>query len=280
MSTSLISLQGRILLHSKLTATCVCEIPRIFLNTTFSTCTAELTPSMQLECGQYCWSMTIGFFTYLMTISSNVMPDARLDCDGAHVLMRTPFSVPAKEQLETRTPRTYSFWGPLPRLPTLMPWPGPQETKEMSTSRVPETMDMQSSPVLIRELEMRMELEEPMRMPSVLGLSAGAVIRSWVRLTLVQAKRLMWGQAAGPSPSRYPPPATVNRLIYRKPIHVSVMNLLGSVGARRVPLFRKAMGPLHGPENVTDPTKYTPRGIQTPLFPRYAHASCHALRNA
>ncbi|CAA0808665.1 Subtilisin-like protease SBT5.3 [Striga hermonthica] len=147
--------------------------------------------SMQLECGQYCWSMTIGFRAYLMNISSNVMLDARLDWDGAHVFIRTPLSVPVNEQFATCTPTTYSLSWPLPRLPMLIPWPGPHATREMPMSRLPETMDTQSSPVRIMESDIRMASEEPMWMPSVLGLSAGAVMRSCVRRTLVQAKRLM-----------------------------------------------------------------------------------------
>lgn len=74
----------------------------------------------------------------------------------------------------------------------LMPWPGPHETPEMSMSWLPETMDMQSSPVRMAAPEMRIAVEEPMRIPSVLGLWAGAVIRIWVMLMWWQANMIMW----------------------------------------------------------------------------------------
>lgn len=51
---------------------------------------------------------------------------------------------------------------------------------------------MQSSPVLITECEIPILVELPMRMPSVLGLSAGAVSRTRLTLKLLQAKRLKW----------------------------------------------------------------------------------------
>lgn len=91
----------------------------------------------------------------------------------------------------------------------------------------------------------------------------------------------LWGQAAWPWPSKYPPPFTENLSRYRNPSHVSMfINSPGFIGALTTPLITNEIGPLHGPENVVDQILNVPFGIKTLLFPGYLHASSHAFKNA
>lgn len=74
----------------------------------------------------------------------------------------------------------------------LRPWPGPQKMREMETLVTPGPTEMQSSPVLMCKSVMLTWSELLMWTPSVLGLSAGAVmLRPWTVMELHQCK-LMW----------------------------------------------------------------------------------------
>lgn len=77
------------------------------------------TSALQLEYGQYSWSMTMGFRTLFTMISSNVKLEAAPLVESGHVLILTPFSVPVNVKFLTVSPDTSSF-GDLPRLPTLI----------------------------------------------------------------------------------------------------------------------------------------------------------------
>lgn len=111
--------------------------------------------------------------------------------EGAHVLTLKPFWVPVMLQFSIFISRTCSF-GAFPRLPILMPCPGPHETYDIVTFLVPSIMDMQSSPVAITDCEILMSWEAPRRMPSVFGLSAGAINLTLLILMLLHAKKLKW----------------------------------------------------------------------------------------
>lgn len=123
---------------------------------------------------------------------SKTKPEAKLYEEGDHVFILTPLSEPIKVQFLTDIPLTYSCSWPLPKLPILMPWPGPQATPFTSIDWLPDTMDTQSSPVPMTDLDILMFLEVPMWMPSVLGLSAGAESLTWLMLMFSQAKMLKW----------------------------------------------------------------------------------------
>jgi hypothetical protein len=127
--------------------------------------------------------MMMGLRTLRMTMSSKTSPDTEVGRDPPrHVLMRTPLDVPAMVQLATRSRRTSSSPGYLPRLPTLMPCPGPQVTPDTSTSEVPGPTETQSSPVATAESVKRTSEEPWMCTPSVLGLSRGAwMLTRWMR---------------------------------------------------------------------------------------------------
>lgn len=59
-----------------------------------------------------------------------------------------------------------------------MPCPGPQSMSRILTPKLPLTMEMQSSPVPMRQLWMVTAVDSATWMPSVLGLSSGASMRS------------------------------------------------------------------------------------------------------
>ncbi|KAJ8643710.1 hypothetical protein MRB53_005458 [Persea americana] len=58
-----------------------------------------------------------------------------LDCRKymGNILDLGPLAVPVKVQLRTTNPTTSSSLGYLPRLPTLIPWPGPRKMLDMVT---------------------------------------------------------------------------------------------------------------------------------------------------
>ncbi|KAK1267412.1 hypothetical protein QJS04_geneDACA009124 [Acorus gramineus] len=122
----------------------------------------------------------MGLWTSVMMIFSNVMFCTKDAFGLGHVLILTPFCVPVRVQFEMVNPDTSSSFGNLPRLPMLMPWPGPHWMLETETLVLPDKKAMQSSPVLMVESVMVTLVDLPMWMPSVLGLSAGAVkVRFW-----------------------------------------------------------------------------------------------------
>lgn len=100
--------------------------------------------------------------------------------DGAHVLILTPFRVLLRVQFGTVMPSTSFSSGYFPKLPMLIPWPGPHVMPEMSMFVVPGPNDMQSSPVAMFTLLIRTLFDELTWIPSVLGLSIGANIDMWL----------------------------------------------------------------------------------------------------
>ena len=87
----------------------------------------------------------IGLPTFFMTISSKCILEATPKEEEGHVLILTPLSVllsvaPVILILKIGC----SFWY-FPRLPMLIPWPGPQVTWLAVKSWVPSLMEMQSS---------------------------------------------------------------------------------------------------------------------------------------
>ena len=123
--------------------------------------------------GQYCWSMMMGFCTLFMKMFWKIKPETERAVEEAIVLILNPFVVSLKVQLLTFNPTTSFSSLYLPKLPTLIPWPGPQNTSETLVSEVPESMAMQSSPVPIAVLEMLILFELPILIPSVLGCLLG-----------------------------------------------------------------------------------------------------------
>ncbi|KAM2039230.1 hypothetical protein ACFX1T_012694 [Malus domestica] len=67
--------------------------------------------------------------------------------EADHVLILTPLDVLVKVRFVTLFPTTGSSFEYLPRLPMLMPWPGPQVTLVMVLSLFPLPIETQSSPV-------------------------------------------------------------------------------------------------------------------------------------
>nr|POF20407.1 hypothetical protein CFP56_62338 [Quercus suber] len=87
-----------------------------------------------------------------MTTSSKCISEATLEEEEGNVLILTPLSVLLSVAPVTLIPEIgYSFWY-FPRLPMLIPWPGPQVTSLAVKSWVPSQMEMQSSPVPILAL--------------------------------------------------------------------------------------------------------------------------------
>lgn len=112
--------------------------------------------------------------------------------ESCHVFMRTPFMVLVMKLSLTTRPRTSPSFGYFPRLPTLMPWPGPHQMFEMRISVLPCPIEMQSSPVPIRVSWMMTPELRPMWMPSVLGLSSGASMRILLARKFWHCNTLKW----------------------------------------------------------------------------------------
>lgn len=91
-----------------------------------------------------------------------------------HDLILTPFVVLLKMESRTVISITSDSFEYRPRLPMLIPWPGPHWTLVMLMALLPGPMEMQSSPVLNVEFVMLMLVDLEMWIPSVLGLSFGA----------------------------------------------------------------------------------------------------------
>ena len=139
--------------------------------------------------------MRIGLATLFIIIFSKCISEAIPGGEAGHVLILTPFIVLLKVLKVppiTLIPKAgCSFWY-LPRLPKLIPWPGPQVTWLTVTSSVPSPMEMQSLPIPILALVMVMLDERPMWIPSVLGLFPGVVmVTCWI-CKLLHPKTLMW----------------------------------------------------------------------------------------
>ena len=181
----------------------------IFWRDSNTTCKHKLTPialyNMKLDqgdvvctCdlhwfhGQYPWSMWIGVSTFLMIRFSKWISEAEPRYESGHVLILTPVCVFVRVQPITLTPDTGCSFGYLPRLPMLIPWPGPQFTPWISISRLPSPREMQSSPVEIFELITLILVERPMWIPSVFGLFLGALMVTWLNVRFWHPKTLMW----------------------------------------------------------------------------------------
>ena len=136
--------------------------------------------------------MMIGLATLFMIISSKCIsvaePEVGLE---GHVLILTPFVVSVRVQPITLIPDTGSSFVYFPRLPMLMPWPGPQVTLLIVTSWLPSPMEIQSSPVAMFVSVMLIPDERPMWIPSVFGLSPGAVMVTCWNVKFLHPKRLM-----------------------------------------------------------------------------------------
>jgi hypothetical protein len=109
-----------------------------------------------------------------------------------HVLILTPFNVSVRVQPITLIPDTGSSFGYFPRLPMLMPWPGPQVTFVIVTSLLPSPREIQSSPVAMFVSVMLIPDERPMWIPSVFALSPGAVMVTCWNMRFLHPKTLMW----------------------------------------------------------------------------------------
>lgn len=122
----------------------------------------------------------------------NVISEAKLGVRAAKVLILNPFWVRVKVQFVTLTHRTSFSAGYFPKLPMLIPWPGPQVTPVMFIFVVPGPKETQSSPVAMCVLVIVMAFEFPMWTPSVLGLLPGAVMWTLSMLTVSQFTTPMW----------------------------------------------------------------------------------------
>ena len=80
----------------------------------------------------------------------------------------------------------------LPRLPILMPWPGPHLTLSIVTSWLPSPREIQSSPVPMVVSVTMIPDERPMWIPSVLWLVPGAVTVTCSIVKFLHPKTLMW----------------------------------------------------------------------------------------
>lgn len=136
--------------------------------------------------------MRTGVPTLFMIKSSKCRSRATPFGEAGHVLTRTPFIVLVNVQFLTKTPCTGdSFWY-FPRLPTLMPCPGPHVTLRTVTCSLPSPRDTQSSPVLMLESVMLIPVDRPMWMPSVFKLFSGASMVTFTKFMFLQFIKFMW----------------------------------------------------------------------------------------
>ena len=136
--------------------------------------------------------MRIGLPTLFMVIPSKCISDAEPGVEAGQVLILTPFVVPVMVQSLTKIPDTGSSAFHFPRLPTLMPWPGPQVTPWMITFLLPSPRETQSSPVLMFELRILTPFDRPMWIPSVFKLVSGAeTVKRW-KVMFWHPRTLTW----------------------------------------------------------------------------------------
>ncbi|KAM1281735.1 hypothetical protein ACFX15_021860 [Malus domestica] len=165
--------------------------PLMFLKLTLLILTFEGMFCLYWFHGQYCWSMRTGLLTLTMIISSKCISDAiPSEGEAGHVLILTPLDVLVKVQFLTLIPTTGSSFGYLPRLPMLMPWPGPQVILVTVISLFQSPMETQSSPVLLCASVMLIPVERPIWIPSVFMLSPGAMTLTRWNVTLLHPKML------------------------------------------------------------------------------------------
>lgn len=143
--------------------------------------------------GQYSWSIITGLLTLTITIFSKCKWDAiEITEVPSHVLILTPLFVLFNVQFLTIRPRTGSSLGYFPKLPTLIPCPGPHVMFRMTICRLPSPREMQSSPVPIFELIIFTLVDLPIWISSVLGLFSGALTLKFVNVILLHPKTLAW----------------------------------------------------------------------------------------
>ena len=119
--------------------------------------------------------MSIGFPTLFMMTSSKCRSEATPLGEAVHVFTLIPFMVFVRVAPFTLIPMTGASLGYFPRLPMLMPWPGPQVTSLMDICSLPSPMEMKSLPVFMFALVMLIPDDRPMWIPSVFRLSSGAM---------------------------------------------------------------------------------------------------------
>jgi len=88
------------------------------------------------------------------------------------------------------TPTTGSSFWFFPRLPTLIPWPGPQVTLLIVIWLLPLPKETQSSPVAIFESRTLTLVDRAMWIPSVLRLCSDAEMVKREKVKLLQLKTL------------------------------------------------------------------------------------------
>lgn len=127
--------------------------------------------------GQYSWFIITGFLTLTIMMSSKcILETEEVPGVPGQVLILTPLSVLFNVHCLTKKPSTGSSPGYFPKLPTLIPCPGPHVTLKTVICLLPSPKEMQSSPVAMLEWVMFTWVDFPMWIPSVLGLVAGALI--------------------------------------------------------------------------------------------------------
>lgn len=134
----------------------------------------------------------MGLNALIILMFSKTMFETEVEWEWAQVLILNPFWVPMKSQFLTTNPSTLLSWARPPRLPMLIPWPGPHLTLLTCTFFVPESNATQSSPEDIAESETVTLVDMPMWTPSVLGLFPGARILMSLIVMLWQEKMFMW----------------------------------------------------------------------------------------
>lgn len=136
--------------------------------------------------------MMIGFLTLFTIMPWNVIVDTAPGGEGPNVLILNPFWVLVRVQLVTVMERTSFSAAYFPKLPMLIPWPGPQVTPVMFIFVAPSPIEMQSSPVAMSALDIMTLSETPMWIPSVLGLLPGAVMWTLLMVTFWQPFKFKW----------------------------------------------------------------------------------------
>ena len=128
--------------------------------------------------------MIMGFLTLSITMLSKVILVADPVTMPAHVLILTPLVVLKRVQFCTKMSDTLLSVLYLPKLPTLMPCPGPQVILVTVTFSQLWPIETQSSPVPMTLLEMLINVEVLRCIPSVLGLFPGAIMFMLVAVKL------------------------------------------------------------------------------------------------
>lgn len=117
----------------------------------------------------------MGFLTLDKIRSSKCISETCPGNDVGNVLILAPFCVPERVQFLMIAPTTgCSFWY-LPRFPMLRPCPGPHLTPWINVFLHPSASETQSSPVLMVESRILVNVDWSTWIPLVFGLSFGAI---------------------------------------------------------------------------------------------------------